>query len=223
MKTWNGKDLDGEWVITYKIDGVRAIVLNDGDKFCALSRAGKPLYNLEAFPSGIYEVFGGSWEKSVSAVRTKVDGEPVPLEWGYRLDQLDPRLFVCTAVNPSADLIAQLMKKALRLGFEGLVLHPAGKAVMPSLEDCLKVKPKETHDVAVTGIQPGTGKHEGRMGALLTERGKVGTGFTDAQREDWTKGANGCVIGATIEVEAMGLTPKGKFRHARFLRLREDK
>lgn len=53
--------------------------------------------------------------------------------------------------------------------------------------------------------------------AFMTEKGKVGTGFSnDDRKADWE-------IGEIIEVEAMGLTPAGKFRHPRFSRRRFDK
>jgi DNA ligase-1 len=81
------------------------------------------------------------------------------------------------------------------------------------------------------------------MGALLTPRGKVGTGFTDKQREEWYEWfmTQPCGIydeagekptrfelladGAapTIEVDCWELTKDGKFRHPRYIRLREDK
>nr|WP_283842052.1 hypothetical protein [Bradyrhizobium sp. KB893862 SZCCT0404] len=105
-------------------------------------------------------------------------------------------------------------------GYEGLVLRQG--------DVWLKVKPTETYDVLVTGIIEGTGKHKGRMGALMTPMGKVGTGFSDAERVTFW---NYCkepddgrgIMGETIEVECMKLTDDGKFRHPRFVRVRPDK
>ena len=55
------------------------------------------------------------------------------------------------------------------------------------------------------------------MGALLTDHGKVGTGFSDSDREeDWK-------IGDLIEAEYMEITEAGKMRHARFIQRRLDK
>jgi ATP-dependent DNA ligase len=125
---------------------------------------------------------------------------------------LDSRLEAGTMIDPDAETIRFRMERAMREGYEGLMLRQGDKL--------LKVKPKETHDVPITGIQPGTGKHEGRMGALLTPMGKVGTGFTDEMRENFNDQR---WIGIIIEVECMGLTPGGKFRHPRFVRVREDK
>lgn len=92
----------------------------------------------------------------------------------------------------------------------------------------LKVKPKQDREVEVIEVLPGTGKHEGRMGALLCHMGefetyssprgaefRVGTGFTDAEREEsgW--------LGKIITVEYFELTPRGVPRHPRFKGVRD--
>ncbi|WWV91966.1 hypothetical protein [Escherichia phage PJNS034] len=147
---------------------------------------------------------------------------PVPADCVYRLGdgQTDSRLYLFTVQDPTEEFIRKHLEEALAKGDEGLILREA------DVDDpkWLKVKNKETHDVVVTGYQPGTGKHEGRMGALLTTRGKVGTGFTDSERDYWQqRWEEGTVVGVTIEVECMELTSTGKFRHPRFIRERLDK
>ena len=83
--------------------------------------------------------------------------------------------------------IGELWRKhVLDEHFEGLVLRTNG---------AIKIKPIYTVDLAVIAIQAGKGRHAGRMGALVTAymdwtgryvlAGKVGTGFTDVQREWW--------------------------------------
>lgn len=203
-KLYTGGDLKGEWVFGYKIDGVRALKI-DGQ---VVSRARKPLYNLDGCEFTDAEIFFGNWENSVSAVRTQ-GGKPVPQKNVYQLEPLDSRLIIGTFTDPTEVFITQLMLQAVLDGYEGLVLRQG--------DVWYKVKPKETFDVPVTGIQPGTGKHSGRMGALLTPKGKVGTGFSDAQRSALMD-----CVGCVIEVECMSLTPAGKFRHPRFIRVRED-
>ena len=205
MKTWNGKDLKGGWLFTAKLDGVRAIVINGK----ALSRAGKPLYNL-TLPDGDYEIFKDNWETTVSLVRTK-EGKPVPVECAYSLVPLDNRLELGGASDPTAAQIRKYLKWAIKVGYEGLVLRQEN--------NWLKVKPVRTYDVPVLGVVAGKGKHEGRVGALETPKGRVGTGFSDKEREELLT----IPLGTVIEVEAMGLTPAGKFRHPRFLRVRFDK
>lgn len=206
-KPWSGESLNGEWDLTFKVDGVRAI--RKGDTY--VSRSGKPLYNLDHLPS-IYqdvEVYTGSWEGSVSAVRTK-DSEPVPEDHVFDLKDAT-RLYFRQALNPTKEKIEEWLVYATGYGFEGLVLRQGNT--------WLKVKPSETYDVPITQLIPGKGKHTGRVGAVLTPMGKVGTGMSDKDREELLT----TPIGTIIEVECMSLTPSGKFRHPRLKRIRWDK
>ena len=71
------------------------------------------------------------------------------------------------------------------------------------------------------GHQPGQGRHAGRLGALRVRdaqgRGfEIGTGFTDAQREDPVP------LGATVTYTFRGRTVTGLPRFASFKRLRAD-
>lgn len=215
---WNGKDLKGTWEISRKIDGARMLRDSEGNP---ISRKGKPLYNLEKVPSWIKdaEIYAGNWEASMSLVRTSVNGSPVPMSCVYSLVPLDPRLFLTTVKDPTKEFIEDLMKEQVSKGDEGLILRQGDK--------WLKVKPEATADIYVTGFQAGTGKHKGKMGALLTKRGKVGTGFTDEQRTWWQMmfDLHGLewLQQQLIEVEYMELTSGGKFRHSRFIRIRDDK
>lgn len=198
------KDNLSKALVTYKIDGVRLHVENGQH----LSRAGKPLYNLPALDDGIYEVYKDNWETSVSICRTR-QGEIIDKLHIYKLyPDYDDRL-IHGKYEITPEILDKFLKQAINEGFEGLVLRNEGVFY--------KIKPVETYDVEVTGVQMGTGRHGGRMGALITDLGKVGTGFTDKDREslDW--------IGSTIEVACMSLTPSGKFRHPRFIRKRIDK
>lgn len=205
---WSGKDLEGEWLFTRKLDGVRMLRDEQGQP---VSRRGKPLYNLENIPAEITdcEIFIANWETSVSAVRTQRTDVKVLPESAYSIDPLDPRLPIATANNPTAAYIKASLEEALSRGDEGLVLYQGRKAI--------KVKPTENYDVPVTGATEGKGKYTGLIGALITPRGKV-SGMTDEQRIAFTK-----QLPEVIEVECMGLTKNGKFRHPRFVRERFDK
>ena len=206
MKEYKGQALPvpSDWKITYKLDGIN-VQYKDG---VPTSRANKPLYNLPSMPDGIYECFLGSCGLSQSATQTR-NGLPIHSSNLYMLEpEIDPRLDAGRITDMSE--IEKVYKWALKYGYEGLVLRSDDGTR-------LKLKPSVTFDVAITGIQPGQGKHAGRMGALMTDKGKVGTGFKDAERElDWK-------IGTIIEVECMELTEDGKFRHPRFVRIREDR
>lgn len=205
---WSGEDLKGVWDVSIKLDGVRAIWDNGW-----FSRAGKPLYNLPP-PEGLVdcEVYLGSFKSTIKATRSSVTEHQIPYECLYSLEPLDKRLWVNAVKDPSKDLIKTLMSEAVGKGFEGLVLRQG--------DTWLKVKPEETFDVPIYSLVEGRGKHKGRLGAVETPMGKVGTGFTDLEREEiWTKQE----IGRIIEVSCMHLTPDGKFRHPRFIRFRDDK
>lgn len=201
FKTYSGEMLH-DVVVSLKIDGVRAHRVGDR----VLSRSGKPLYNIPALYD-VCEVFTGSWESTISATRTR-NGPLIDTKFLYSLEPLDTRLYIGIFSVLTKEVVDSLMKTALELGYEGLVLQEGNVRY--------KVKPIETYDVEVIDIIPGKGKHTGKMGALITSMGNVGTGFTDLQRVlDYQ--------GKIIEVAAMSLTPQGKFRHPRFIRIREDK
>jgi hypothetical protein len=217
-KPWNGKNLQGIWSITRKIDGARMLRDSEGNP---VSRAGKPLYNLSHIPKEITdaEIYNKDWETSMSLVRTKNNGSPVDPSFVYSLDPLDPRLDAGSIDSPSAYELNLLLYGVGEEGYEGLILRQGDK--------WLKVKPKNTADVFVIGFQWGTGKHSGKMGALITKYGKVGTGFSDADRLWWSMmyELHGLpwLTKQLIEVEYMEMTKYNKFRHPRFIRIREDK
>ena len=114
--------------------------------------------------------------------------------------------------NPSKAAIELYLQQALAYGYEGLVLRSGDK--------WLKVKDKQTEDVKILDLVEGKGKYVGKLGAFLTPIGKVGTGFTDAQRAEFNDQS---LIGETVEVEFMEYTKEGKARHPRFIRMRYDK
>jgi hypothetical protein len=70
-RAWNGNKLAGDWLVTLKLDGVRAIW---HDEQGWLSRANKPLYNLPPWhqdQTRDCEVFVGSFRDTIRATRTK--------------------------------------------------------------------------------------------------------------------------------------------------------
>lgn len=189
--------------IAIKLDGIQAM-LNDEGK--VVSRSGKPLYNIDPkllTPGKKYEVFCHNFKITDSIVSTQGEHPNGPMRACHLFEiwpGTDDRLKLSTLDAKQAFDYAMLW------GYEGIVIDKK-----------YKWKKKETLDVKVTGIIPGKGKHAGRMGALMTTHGKVGTGFSDKEREEvW-------YIGEYIECDCMEITPDGKMRHGRFLRRRWDK
>lgn len=198
LTTWKGQECKKQ--IAYKIDGVQAILSNGQ----VLSRAGKPLYNVD--PSLLkkhrrYEIFVNDYETTMSIVRTHDHVRKISQENVYEIwPGTDERLLTEYTNVDVAYLIAR------ERGYEGIVV-----------DQKWKVKPQETFDVAIVSVIPGKGKHKGRMGALVTSKGKVGAGFSDSEREQTWR------VGEIIEVACMSLTKNDKFRHPRFVRRRWDK
>jgi ATP-dependent DNA ligase len=218
-RAWNGNKLAGDWLVTVKIDGVRAIWHDEQGWF---SRANKPLYNIPRWQEGSArdcEVFVGTFRDTIRATRTKFlkgDTPSILLQHMYGLEPLDPRLRWGTLTNPAADDILAQFQRANDLGYEGLVLRQGDRWI--------KIKPEETHDVAITGYGEGKGKHLGRLGYVLTDKGDVGSGFTDTEREIlWAEAKAERLVGQVIEVSCMQFTPAGQFRHPFFVRMRPDK
>lgn len=95
-----------------------------------------------------------------------------------------------------------------------------------------KVKKFHTEDLKVVGKEEGTGKHKGRLGALIVERlfqtdsdpegtwvtVKVGSGYSDQERDEFWDNPP-CLI----EVKYQNETKDGKLRFPVFVRVREDK
>jgi DNA ligase-1 len=106
-------------------------------------------------------------------------------------------------------------------GGEGVILRkPQSPYTVGRSRDLLKVKTFQDAEAVVIQHQPGTGKHVGRLGALLVElpngiRFSIGTGFSDPERE------NPPPIGTTITFQHQGFTKSGIPRFASYLRVRD--
>jgi DNA ligase OB-like domain len=217
-RAWNGKKLAGDWQVTLKIDGVRAIWGPQG----WLSRANKTLFNIPPWQPGRprdCEVFVGSFRDTIRATLTKLLKDETPTilpEHMFGLEPLDPRLHWGSLSNPTPEVILAQLQRANDLAHEGLVLRQGDR--------WLKVKPQETYDIAIMGYCEGRGKHLGRLGLVLTSRGDVGSGFSDAEREIlWADAKADRLMGQVMEVSCLEITPNGQFRHPAFVRMRPDK
>jgi DNA ligase 1 len=115
------------------------------------------------------------------------------------------------------------LKQVVAKGGEGLMLHRADAEYVTGRSDVLlKLKLLLDAEATVIAHLPGKGKYVGKLGALLVEaqdgmRFKLGTGFSDAQRE------NPPAIGSTITYTYRDKTKTGKPKFASFLRVRNEK
>ena len=90
------------------------------------------------------------------------------------------------------------------------------------------MKVKEFHDVdlPIVGLEEGTGRHSGKLGAVkINYNGvnvKVGSGFSDEEREQvWNDQES--FIGRIIEVRYQEVTPDGSLRFPTFVCFRNDR
>lgn len=124
-------------------------------------------------------------------------------------------------VKDEADLNKQL-KKIVDQGGEGLMLHRADAPYVTGRSDVLlKFKLLFDAEATVVAHTEGRGKYKGKLGALVVETPegihfKLGTGFTDTQRENPPK------IGSIVTYTYRHKTKAGKPKFASFLRVRNE-
>lgn len=128
----------------------------------------------------------------------------------------------------------QYNKEAIEAGYEGIMIKDLNAPY-----ECkrtvawLKQKPFIEVSLTVTAVEEGTGRNEGKLGALICEgeddgkfiRVNVGSGFSDHQRDDFWTGKE-AMVGQVVEVRADAATRSQdsedvySLRFPRFLRFR---
>lgn len=245
-----------------KYDGVRCIASVSGKKCSLYSRNGKKLLNFEEierecakWSSGVYDgevICPEGFQKLMT--RTHADtGTNIDVKIEYKVfDKLtidewlvggsnrtytqrciDGKIGERTVIKNPVDLDIYY-NYVLKAGFEGLILKLLdSKYYSGDKSSWYKLKPKDTADLQIIGVDEGDGRCKGMVGALqcrgeiegFTVHAYVGTGFTDEQREKLFKMD---LKGKVVEVEYQELTKKDRYG-ARSLRfpvfkcLREDK
>jgi DNA ligase 1 len=126
----------------------------------------------------------------------------------------------------------EINQAAIDGGYEGIMVKdPNGVYECKRTTSWLKLKPFIEVSLTVTAVEIGTGRNDGRLGAFVCEGeddGKticvnVGSGFSDADRDDYWTGRDE-VVGKVVEVRADAITQNqdGSYslRFPRFLRFR---
>lgn len=245
-KLWDSSLNPAAYLVSEKLDGVRAIWDGSVLRFRSGRTIAAPPWFLQSLPATPLdgELWTGrhSFDRVSGVVRKN---EPVDAEWrGVRYMVFDVprdpepfaqraahiRAVVATAQLPwlqaveqesvnDAGGLQQRLKSVAAVGGEGLVLHRRDALWVPGRSDGLrKLKLVPDEEGTVLGYVPGTGKYQGKMGALqvLTPEGQqfaLGTGFTDAMRADPPP------IGARVTYRYRDRTVTGLPKFASFLRL----
>ncbi|MEI8326779.1 MAG: DNA ligase, partial [Betaproteobacteria bacterium] len=234
------------YLVSEKLDGVRALWDGSGLRFRSGRPVPAPAWFLARLPDtaldGELWLGRGRFDALSATVRRT---QPVDAEWQqvqYRVFELPladgtfedraERLkgVVATTAWTQLQAVEQFsvannavlqarLKTITAAGGEGLVLHLASASVTVGRSDVLlKLKTLQDAEAVVLGHVPGKGKYRGSLGALSVraENGqtfKLGTGFSDLQRR------HPPAIGSTVIYSYQELTPGGKPRFARFLRV----
>jgi DNA ligase-1 len=149
--------------------------------------------------------------------------------------ELLPHLMVDLDFAEGKDQLERYAKDNVNAGFEGIMIKDIDAPyVCKRSTDWLKWKPTITVDLSIIGVDEGTGRNLGRLGALLcegTDDGKhitvnVGSGFSDEDRTEYWTNSN-VIIGRTAEVMCDAITQNQdgtySLRFPRFIRFRDDK
>jgi DNA ligase-1 len=158
---------------------------------------------LDKFLQGKYEV---EQSKRSQYVWHWVDANKDALEHVQALDWEDVDL----SSPEGQDRFVELNKAAVDGGYEGVMIKDQ-KAVYECKRShaWLKAKPFIEVTLKVVAVEEGTGRNEGRLGAIIVEGEddgytyhlNCGSGFTDDQRDQfWTNRDN--VVGSLVEIRA---------------------
>jgi DNA ligase-1 len=149
--------------------------------------------------------------------------------------ELLPHIMVDLDTAAGKDQLERYAKDNVIAGFEGIMIKELeAPYICKRSTDWMKWKPIYDYDLTVVGVEEGTGKNVGRLGALVCEGsddGKyitvnVGSGFSDADRDNYWTNSN-TIIGQTAVVIADAITQNqdGSYslRFPRFKCFRDDK
>ena len=149
--------------------------------------------------------------------------------------ELLPHIMVDLDTAAGKDQFNRYCRDMVEAGFEGVMVKELeAPYICKRSTDWMKYKPVYDYDLVVIGMEEGTGKNIGRMGALVCEgmeEGKhivvnVGSGYTDNERQSYWDNKD-AVIGQTAVVLADAITQNqdGSYslRFPRFKTFREDK
>ncbi len=149
--------------------------------------------------------------------------------------ELLPHLQVDLDTHEGKSQFERYCREMVAAGFEGVMIKDLDAPYICKRSiSWMKYKPVITVDLQVVGVEEGTGRNKGRLGALVChgiDDGKeitvnAGSGFSDEDRDNLWRDRN-VVIGQTAEImaDAVTLNQDGTYslRFPRFVRFRDDK
>lgn len=149
--------------------------------------------------------------------------------------ELLPHIQVDLDTDEGQKALHKYAQDMVAAGYEGIMIKDLDAPYECSRsKSWLKWKPTITVDLQVIGVEEGTGRNKGRLGALVcagNDHGKdivvnAGSGFSDGDRIKLWEDRN-FVFGRTVEIMADAITQNQdgtySLRFPRFVRFRDDK
>jgi DNA ligase-1 len=213
-----------------------------GNSFQELMRQARRKSDVQAEDS-VYNVFDilplasfreGHWNaqldkriKILEDMRSVIDNMPNV--------ELLPHIMVDLDTAAGKDQLERYAQDQVKAGFEGIMIKDTGAPyICKRSTDWMKWKPVITVDLEVIGLEEGTGRNAGRLGALVCngiDDGKeitvnVGSGFSDEDRDSYWANSQ-FIVGRTAEILCDVITQNQdgtySLRFPRFVRFRDDK
>jgi len=247
-ESWDSATDLSDWWMSEKLDGVRAYW--DGKQFLSRQGNiyHAPAWFIEGLPAvpldGELWINRKKFQRTVSIVRRQdksdlwnevrflvFDAPAAPGGFEDRLLLIKETLATGTPKFArqhaherckSLDALRAELARIEALGGEGLMMRqPGSKYVAGRSFTLLKVKTFHDAEAVIKGHQPGSGRHKGRLGALLVQLPDgtdfaIGTGFSDRERE------NPPPIGATVTFRYQELSEMGVPRFPSWVGVRRD-
>ncbi len=131
------------------------------------------------------------------------------------------------------DIMNRFAQDAVKDGYEGIMIKSVDAPYECKRSSFwMKWKPTITVDLNIVGFEEGTGRNQGRLGAIVCEgvdngrtiRVNVGSGLSDTDRDEYWNARND-LLGHLVEVQADAVTQNQdgtySLRFPRFLRFRD--
>lgn len=213
-----------------------------GNTFQELMRQARRKENAQAGDS-VFNVFDilsledfrrGHWNAQLHKRIAILEGMRLVIDRMPNVELL-PHIIVDLDSDNGHSILDNYAQDQVRAGFEGIMIKD-----LDAPYECkrntnwMKWKPTLTVDLEVVGIEEGTGRNKGRLGALVcagVDDGKeitvnVGSGFSDEDRDSYWQDSK-YVIGRTAEILCDVITQNQdgtySLRFPRFVRFRDDK